>query len=356
MNQSACDLTHNAMEAPVSSAQRGGYRVIQIHPTLKCNLTCLHCYSGSAPHLKEELELSALQRFLVEAADAGYNAISLSGGEPLLYSGILPLLEQAKDLGFYVSLTSNGTLFKAGSKYNEALRYLDLLAISLDGEPEHHNYMRNSPKAFERLEAGLEIVKNEAQAFGLIHTVTTQTFGSLLWMGEFAAYHKAQLLQLHPLENIGRGKEYFNALANDQDNLHRVYLLANYLRQKYEGEMLVEVDLLHRDHVLAAPHIVYAQRQSCGSAQLTNHLKELILDEKGNLLPVSHGFSRFFEIGNLYNSPSFAEQSARFIDENSAALQALFDQTFTDIAQNEELELINWAELVVRNSHFSGIN
>ena len=350
MNQT-CDTNTARMNNEPPAQQRRGYRVIQIHPTLKCNLTCLHCYSGSAPHLKEELDLAALKQFLHQAWNEGYNAISLSGGEPLLYSGIIELLRYTKEMGFFNSLTSNGTLFKPGNTYTKALQYLDLLALSLDGEPDHHNYLRNSPKAFERLEAGMEIVKGEMDNYGFIHTVTTHTFQSLLWMGEYAAAHQAKLLQLHPLEDIGRGHDLYNVLASNQENLHRVFLLAKYMQQKYENEMAVEVNLQHRDNLLSAPQSVYAQRTSCGSPRLTDHLRELILDEKGRILPVSHGFSRFFEIGNLHDGRSFSEQSAAYIDQYLPALQSLFDATFDDIAQNEALELINWAEIVVNRSH-----
>ena len=328
-----------------------GYRIIQIHPTLKCNLTCLHCYSSSAPQIKGELNLKVLLNFLSEARKAGYNAISLSGGEAFLYTGLHELLTFAKSIGYFISVTTNGMLFKRHPKNIEMLQLIDLLAFSIDGEKDYHNYIRNSPKAYDGLLEGIEIVKGEMESYGFIHTVTQKTFSSLLWLSDFAYFHKAKLLQLHPIENVGRGKDFFSSLSVEQDTLHRIYILFTYLKQKYRDEILLELNLLHRDHILEFPGIIYAQRLCTKKNRLTDHLRELILDETGQLLPISHGFSNEYAIGNIYESLSFNEMTERFLEKKIIPLQTLFDATFNEIALNESVELLNWAELIVFNSN-----
>ena len=49
--------------------------VVQIHPTLRCNLRCQHCYSASGPELAGGLAIEALERLLPELAAEGFNAI-----------------------------------------------------------------------------------------------------------------------------------------------------------------------------------------------------------------------------------------------------------------------------------------
>src|SRR5438128_779908 len=83
-------------------------KVIQIHPSLHCNLTCNHCYSNSAPSLKGGLDIYRLQKVTEELAAFGYNAISLSGGEPFLYQPLEELLTHSHSLGFFNSITTNG--------------------------------------------------------------------------------------------------------------------------------------------------------------------------------------------------------------------------------------------------------
>lgn len=36
----------------------GGVRLVQIQPTLRCNLRCLHCYSESGPERHEEIPIA----------------------------------------------------------------------------------------------------------------------------------------------------------------------------------------------------------------------------------------------------------------------------------------------------------
>src|SRR5678815_3227731 len=69
------------------------YRVLQIHPTLRCNLKCPHCYSSSSPQEAGELSLDLLRQTLSEASAEGYNAVGVSGGEPLMFRSLYPVLD-----------------------------------------------------------------------------------------------------------------------------------------------------------------------------------------------------------------------------------------------------------------------
>jgi len=65
---------------------------VQIHPTLRCNLLCMHCYSNSGPHARAELPVAAVCQTIVDASALGYEVVSWSGGEPLLYGGLTQAL------------------------------------------------------------------------------------------------------------------------------------------------------------------------------------------------------------------------------------------------------------------------
>src|SRR5215831_1684209 len=132
--------------------------VLQLHPTRRCNLRCLHCYSNSAPAERYEQDVLQLVEVVGEAAKQGYRVVSISGGEPLLYSGLSSLLTEARRLGMHTTVTTNGLLLNEGR--TEMLAGLsDFLAISLDGVPERHNYLRNAARAFELMQQKLERVR-----------------------------------------------------------------------------------------------------------------------------------------------------------------------------------------------------
>jgi MoaA/NifB/PqqE/SkfB family radical SAM enzyme len=85
-----------------------GRAILQIHPSLRCNLTCAHCYSSSGPQASEELDPETVCGVISDAAEMGYNVVSVSGGEPLLYAGLEQVLAHAKSLGLFTTITTNG--------------------------------------------------------------------------------------------------------------------------------------------------------------------------------------------------------------------------------------------------------
>lgn len=74
---------------------------LSIEVTNECQLACLHCSSGSVPKKgPNELTLAEHVRLLKEARTLGAKTLSLSGGNPLMYTHIVSLVEKAVSLGF----------------------------------------------------------------------------------------------------------------------------------------------------------------------------------------------------------------------------------------------------------------
>src|ERR1017187_1042935 len=96
------------MAAPFESCGPTGQRILQIHPTLRCNLHCEHCYSSSGPWAREELDLPAVEKVLPDAGRMGYQVVSISGGEPFLYRRLAGLLRHARALGMQTTVITNG--------------------------------------------------------------------------------------------------------------------------------------------------------------------------------------------------------------------------------------------------------
>ncbi len=77
----------------------------------RCNLTCKHCYSISADiDFPGELSTAEVFEVMDDLRAFRVPVLILSGGEPLLRADIFEISRRAKDLGFYVGLSTNGTL------------------------------------------------------------------------------------------------------------------------------------------------------------------------------------------------------------------------------------------------------
>lgn len=266
---------------------------IQIHPTLNCNLYCSHCYSNSGPSSKIKLDVKIALQAITDAAKMGYKIISISGGEPLMYDGLDIILEHAKSCDMTTTITSNGTLLN-NKKITKLEKYLDLMALSLDGPSQIHNEMRHSPDAFNLLLSGLENLKNSNLDFGFIHTLTQKSWQHLLWIAEFAVQNNASLLQIHPLELSGRANGNLNSSWPDDDILTRGYLLATVLADKYADSTKIQFDVFDRDQVMKNPELVYASdlKTDLESATPSDLLSDLVVEADGTVVPISYGFSK----------------------------------------------------------------
>lgn len=324
------------------------FRSIQIHPTRRCNLACLHCYSYSAPHLRDMLDVQALKTFLEYAFDEGFNNIAISGGEPFLYNGLEELLRFAKTIGYQTTIASNGMLLKT-ERAKRILEYVDLIAVSVDGPPTLHDYIRGQKGAFDKMLEGVAILQQLQKPFGFIHTVTPQSWESLLWLGEFAEQHGAKLLQLHPLEIHGRASETLASSAMNDTLSHQMYILAHYLRSKYAESMIVQVDLLHREYIRSFPQVVSAFARQCAvNGRLSDLFDTIIVDEVGKITPVAYGFGDQYAIGNIHHFDNALFQ--RFVEEKVPALKKMFEDTLSKIINNSDIDIINWNEVIVQES------
>ena len=138
----------------------GRYRVVQIHPTLRCNLRCLHCYSSSGPDITTRLDPDVACTAVRDASGCGYEVLAVSGGEPLLYDGLNALLNAARESEMGTTVTTNGTMLTP-RRLRDLHGRLDLLAISVDGVPASHDRIRNRKGLFDTLERGLEHVRGK---------------------------------------------------------------------------------------------------------------------------------------------------------------------------------------------------
>ena len=301
--------------------------------------------------MRAELDPVAVCGLISVAAQMGYQVVSVSGGEPFLYSGLYQVLRHAKSLGLRTTVTTNGYFLE--SRRLEALRdCLDVLAVSLDGPPEIHNRLRSSPRAFDRLCAGLENLRASGLTFGFIHTLTRETWEHLVWVAEFAANNGARLLQLHPLEMVGRANQELAPICAEDDALTKAYLLAFALAVKYNASMTIQLDLLHREQLLDMPEIVYADELRSGweKAAPADLLGLIVLEDDGTVVPISYGFARRYKICGL-KEQNLEDGWQSFLVQGYPDFRRLCRTLFEQLVSSKQQPLFNWHERVVAYSH-----
>jgi MoaA/NifB/PqqE/SkfB family radical SAM enzyme len=325
-------------------AAAAAHPIIQIHPTRRCNLRCLHCYSFSGPEERDILHADTLADALTDASAHGYVVASFSGGEPVLYHDLDRLLGHAKTLGMRTTVTSNGTLLTR--KRMDRLRdCTDVLAISLDGVPESHNRMRASGHAFDRMRDNLDHVRASGVDFGFIFTLTLHNVNEMEWAAQFAVDQGAKLFQIHPLEEVGRAAVELAGRRPDEIESAYAYLAAEYLRQKHAGRLFVQLDLFHRDLLRQHGDHVCAGDMRCEATQLSQCVTPLVIEADGTVVPLGYGFGRPYALGTLARE-RLRDMAPRWITEGSPAFRSLCRSVFAEACTPSELPFLNWYELV----------
>lgn len=172
----------------------------------RCNLACKHCYTTSAD-IDFPGELSTQEVFAVmdDLKAFGVPVLILSGGEPLLRPDIFEISHRAKEMGFYVGLSSNGTLI--GEDTIEAIAAVgyNYVGISLDGLRETHDAFRRSRGSFDRSIQGVRLCRDRGIKVGLRFTLTQDNFADFPHMLALMDREDVDKFYLSHLNYGGRG-------------------------------------------------------------------------------------------------------------------------------------------------------
>lgn len=129
--------------------------------TNECNLYCSMCgYARNrveTPTFLDEMDVDDWKRVIDELADIGVTYISILGGEPLLYPGLLEVMEYIGHRGIHSGITTNGVYLKC---YAAQLVKVGLqrLNVSLDCFPEAHDQIRGVEGTFAAAMEGIREV------------------------------------------------------------------------------------------------------------------------------------------------------------------------------------------------------
>ena len=181
----------------------------------RCNLTCRHCYATSADKdFPGELTTGQVLGVMEDLREFGVPVLILSGGEPLLRQDIFEVSRYAKALGFYVGLSSNGTLISEANLGDIVSVGYDYVGVSLDGMRETHDRFRRREGAFNEALRGIRLCRDAGLKVGLRFTLTKDNATDLPALLKLMDDEGLTKLYLSHLNYAGRGYK------NRSDDVH----------------------------------------------------------------------------------------------------------------------------------------
>jgi len=294
-------------------------------------------------------------RALTDLQSEGYNGVGISGGEPLLYDGLLRILAVAKAGPMITTVTTNGMLLTP-ARAASLKGLVDLIAVSVDGPEESHNRIRGSQHAFSGMLRGLQALRDEGIEFGLIFTLTIGNLHELGDVVALAAAEGASLVQVHPLEEVGRAANDLPGAAPDDRELALAFLEVARLRARY-SDVAIHLDVADRMTLHESPERGFADLERVVSldAPLAHVVSPVVIESDGTVVPVQHGFDHRFAIGNIVDEP-MRDAANRWRRTHQEAFLILCRQVYERNTPGSPTEpFFNWYGAITRaSSSFTG--
>ena len=205
-------LTHYLREiiqpTPVAPARKPTGPVVIWNLIRRCNLSCKHCYSISGDvDFPGELTTADVLHVMDDLKAFGVPVLILSGGEPLIRRDIFAISARAKGMGFYVGLSSNGTLIDDALADRIRDTGYDYVGVSLDGIGATHDRFRGKPGAYEAALAGLRRLRHRDVKVGVRFTMTEDNAAELPDLLDLVEREGFPKFYLSHLVYAGRGNK-----------------------------------------------------------------------------------------------------------------------------------------------------
>lgn len=174
----------------------------------RCNLTCKHCYSISADtNFAGELSFAEVSTVMDDLKAFRVPVLILSGGEPLLRPDIFDIAKRAKAQGFYVALSSNGTLIDERNIAQIAECDFNYVGVSLDGLGATHDKFRRLDGAFEASLRGIRLCRDLGLKIGVRYTMTQDNAHDLPGLLKLVEEEGIDRFYFSHLNYAGRGNK-----------------------------------------------------------------------------------------------------------------------------------------------------
>jgi hypothetical protein len=234
--------------------------------------------------------------------EEGYTQISLSGGEPLVYRPLGSIVRRAKELGFRVTMVSNGLL--ATTRMDETLSLMDGIAISFDGLAASHNAMRGRPDAFERACEAVHWLANSKRPVAAAISLTVDAMHELPDLADKLVSLGARALQIRPVARAGRARLLMDRSFYTSDKFARLYLVVLALREELPAEVRIQCDLAPAQGLWQQRDAYVGLLGDCDAIRhedrpLADLVNPLVITDAGSLKPIAYDFDPLYDIARI---------------------------------------------------------
>ncbi|MEY9846133.1 MoaA/NifB/PqqE/SkfB family radical SAM enzyme [Streptacidiphilus sp. BW17] len=177
-------------------------KMLYLQLQYRCNFVCKTCFHGELLKSTERYTTAeAVELVSHFQREYGLEAVTLLGGEPLLYPGVVEVARFCKESGLTVEICTNGHRGFFGT-VRELAPYLDKFRVSIDGLADVHDRIRQRGSFSSAIDA-LDLAAELGLETGVTMTVTRTSIGQVVALARLLDQHRVGELKLHCLRLVG---------------------------------------------------------------------------------------------------------------------------------------------------------
>jgi MoaA/NifB/PqqE/SkfB family radical SAM enzyme len=157
--------------------------IVILMPHSACNCRCIMCDIWKDNRNLKQLTENDVEGLLNSLRKFGTRQVLMSGGEALLNSNFFRFCEILNKENIKVTLLSTGLTIKKNAE--QLVRWVNDIIISVDGDEQTHDRIRNIPGAFDKLREGIREVRRidpnyKITARTVIHRLNYQRWPAII--------------------------------------------------------------------------------------------------------------------------------------------------------------------------------
>jgi MoaA/NifB/PqqE/SkfB family radical SAM enzyme len=201
--------------------------IVILMPHSACNCRCVMCDIWKGNHNLKQLTEKDIEGLMLSLKKFGTQQVLMSGGEALLNPNFFRFCEILNKEKIKVSLLSTGLTLKKNAAL--LVGYVNDLIVSLDGDEQTHNRIRNIPGAFNKLKEGIAAIKNLNPDFKITGRTVIHQLNFSRWSEIIEAAKEIGLQQISFLPADVSSHAFNRELVWNESRQHEILLSENQL-------------------------------------------------------------------------------------------------------------------------------
>lgn len=137
--------------------------IVILMPHSACNCKCVMCDIWKDNKNLRQLTLADVKKLMLSLEKLETQEVVMSGGEALLNPNFFNLCRILKSRNMKVTLLSTGLLLKKHAE--DLISNVSEIIVSLDGDEQTHDAIRNIPGAYNKLKEGVQFIKSISSTY-----------------------------------------------------------------------------------------------------------------------------------------------------------------------------------------------